>query len=158
MDIIKTRRLILKKLEREDAKEYFKISHDEKVAMFLSYAYCKDMNEALSFVNSICENTIYKGDFGIINRMNQLIGLVTYEKVNYKTIKFNIFIGEKFRGNSYASEAIQAVKEALQVKSSARNYTVICSRTNASKRMIEKLRGKEVLDDSNEKFQIVLIK
>ena len=156
MKIIKTQRLILREIEIEDAKDIYFVAHNKEVAEFLPYIYFENMYEVKHFINRIKENTIYEGQFVIISK-NEVVGLITYIKLVNKTIEIKVIIAEKHRGNGYAVEAIQALKDALKVKSSGKGCTLICAKNNeASRNMIKKLNPRSQ-DKYEGNFQVFVI-
>ena len=160
MDImsIKTKRLLLREFKTNDAKQFYEISNDENVKEYLSYLYCEFIEDAYEFMEYIYENDEKQGHYIIENKNKQIIGIITYESIFKKEMEFSIVIGDKFRGNAYASEAILGLMEFFKTQNYNLVYKVICSKSNKmSIKMINKLKPKSKILMFDKSFETFII-
>ena len=158
MNNIKSKRVTLRKIRREEVSEYFQIAYDEEIKKFLPYAYCENFEEAEYFLESMVDNTKTSGELGIVNEDDKLVGVITYERNIKDMYELNFFIGQNFRKKGYALESITALIGRLSKEGELTKYIMACKYGNvASKELIKKLGGKRIQVLNNNEYEIFRI-
>ena len=107
-----TDRLILRKLKREDAGDYFEYSNDPLVSRYMLWKPYSSLNYTKQFLNYAIKGYKkgYYYDFAVIEKKtNKLIGMVGYSKIDFASNCFEI--GYSFRSdcwhNGFGYEALE---------------------------------------------------
>jgi len=151
--IIKTSRLILRKLKREDENEVYALRKDEEVNRFLGREKAKSIDDARSFISKILTNVATNQ--GILwaitlKEDDRLIGSIVYYNISAKESRAELGyeLSPAFQGKGIMKEAVEAVIqigfdqfgfESIEGWPTANNIRSI--------QLLEKLNFKMVPDD-----------
>ena len=111
---IETERLILRKCNVKNIKQFYKIASNPNVTTWIPWEYHKSIEETTMFVNSLVEGYI-KGTcttWGIYNKKsNMFMGLTSFVHIKEKNFNAEIgyWIGEEYWNQGYTTEAVRAV-------------------------------------------------
>jgi len=146
--IILGRRIYLRNLTIEDAKQIQKICHDKSVHKFTRVPYPYKIKDAFSFIKrGNSKNNTNEIIFGIINKeTKELMGTISFVRINKKDNKSEIgyMIGKKFRNKGYVTEAAKLLLEYGFKKFKFNKIYINCAKENeASKKVIKKLGCKK---------------
>lgn len=111
---MKTNRLHLRKLRREDAPQFFRFAGSETVTKYMFWKTHADLSESLSSI----EKTLSRYEMGncwrwgiALRETEELIGIIDLLGVDEATqsCTFAYMLAEEFWGRGYAAEALKAV-------------------------------------------------
>ncbi len=159
MVILKTQRLILKPIKKEDIKILFQLTREKNMQKFTNIAQNKTKKELEQQINketekqkegkllrfTISNNNTNKKQNNRNDNQNGSIGMISLKNINKQKQKANIsyFLGEQYRGNGYMHEACIAIINYAYTKLKLNRIELSCSTKNkASKKVIESLNAK----------------
>lgn len=111
---MKTNRLHLRKVRREDAPQFFRFAGSETVTKYMFWKTHADINESLSSI----EKTLSRYEMGncwrwgiALRDTEELIGIIDLLGIDETTGRctFAYMLAEKFWGRGYAAEALTAI-------------------------------------------------
>lgn len=143
---IRTPRLIIRKIEREDAAQILNMTSDERLTEHLGWSPNKNIHE----VNAIIDRRLkeYEADetrsliFAIADLNDNLIGNISYKFSNNESLTCEIgyWIGREYWNNGYASEALRAcLKYGFEVMGFERIQCCCIPENIASWKVMEKV-------------------
>jgi len=111
---LETKRLILRRLSRQDAQDMFEYARDPEVTKYLLWHVHPDIRHTVSFIASV--QRLYRAgtyfDYAVILKSeNKMIGTCGFAHVfeNDDCAEIGYVINPAYQGNGYASEAAAAV-------------------------------------------------
>ncbi|MBR5369978.1 MAG: GNAT family N-acetyltransferase [Bacilli bacterium] len=143
--IINTERLVLRRFTENDAKEIYEgyVNQED----FLYYANkekrtLQEEIESLKGIEAKYNNPEYYN--WLITLNNKVIGAIHLNVDNYnESVEFNYAIDDRYKGNGYMTEALEAVKEYCLNKIETNRISGGCEINNiASKKVMEKCNFK----------------
>lgn len=162
---IKTKRLLLRKLRKDDAESIFRNwASDSEVAKYVTWNAHKDINETKAILDIWLAE--YNNDncyrYGIENKADgELIGMIDVVGYHHGNPVIGYCSCRRYWGNGYMTEALGAVMKEL-AEDGYRTFVIEAAKDNvASNRVIEKngfkLVGKREDRLSEMKPQVVTI-
>ena len=139
-EIIKTKRLVLRKPKQSDTQELFDYTSDPAVTKYLLWKTHQHESETESYLLDI----IYKWEFSDITRyiieLNSLpVGMVACRFESHK-VKIGYVLTAKYWNYGYMSEAVLAVIEELYLLSDIKRIWATCHVDNiASYKLLNKI-------------------
>ena len=145
MKKLETERLILKPISIEDTKNiYNEILNNKDTLYFLDWPYCKDIEEARNYVQTLINNaedkdlyfwTLFEKD---TNKFIGCVNLCNYEK-GKRMAEIECVAASNARGKGYVAEANKKIIEYLIKECGLYRIEGVCNIENfASSRVLEK--------------------
>lgn len=140
--IILTPQYKLRTFEKNDIDEFFLMVHDELIAKYVKYVYCKNRHDArlaiLDYMKGDCKNDFYL----LIEKDGKLVGCIVAVKIKDFTLDLSYCVKEGYRGKGIMLEALNAFFEWLKANTEYKYLNAMVSIYNDSSiRLIEKIEG-----------------
>ena len=151
--VIKTPRLVLRKLKREDENEVYALRKDEEVNRFLDREKAKSIEDAKSFISKILTNiSTNQAILWAITLKDddRLIGSIVYYNIEAKGSRAELGyeLNPAFQGKGIMKEAVDAVIQTGFSQFGFKAIEAWPTQDNIrSIQLLEKLNFKKVLDD-----------
>lgn len=152
--IIKTERLIIDDIKKEDKEQYFMLYTDEALNQWWGYDYREDLGKNpptpeyfYSFMQALKEK---KEEYSFAIRLDgQMIGeLVLYNFDQDESAEMGFRLKREYHGHGFAFESAFALKEYVFNTLKAKTIKCKCFKQNiASKKLIEKLGFSLISED-----------
>ncbi len=140
-------KLMLRNFLVSDTEQFYSVAHDPGVKRYVPYCYPHTLDEAAELIDNYSKvdfiNDFY---FAICNaETKQMVGVIMAYRNSSLTLEVCAFIGEKWRGLGYCTEATKVVMRYLATST---NYTALnfaVKRSNkASRHVLEELGARQV--------------
>lgn len=152
MNIIETKRLILREWEGKDIEPFARINQDPKVLEFLEGPLTKEESSAwIKKINQGCKENGF-GLWAAALKTGELIGYVGINTCTFKAdftpcVEIEWRLGSQFWGHGYATEGAKAVLEYTFNKLNLKEIVAFTVPANIrSIRIMEKIGMERVLD------------
>ena len=152
---------VLRSFAKQDAKDFFKLSHNDKlIKEFVPYAYPNDIKEAEEMIetysNGDCKNDFYL----VIEKENQMIGIIIAVRTIGLNLDTSAVIYNQYRNNGIMTISMNAFIKWLKENT---NYEKLClcisKRNKASIHQSKKIGSILEKDESDSLlFNIILEK
>ena len=142
---IKTKRLVLRRFTEDDAKEIYEGYVNQEDFLYYANKEKRTLEEEINSLKGIDEkynNSEYYN--WLITLDSKVIGAIHLNVDNYnESIEFNYAIDDRYKGNGYMTEALEAVKNYCLNEINANRIFGGCEINNiASKKVMEKCNFK----------------
>lgn len=168
--VIKTSRLVLRKLKREDENEVYELRTDEEVNRYLGREKAKSIEDARTFISKILENVSTNQAILwaiTLKDDDRLIGSLVYYNISPKDSRAELGyeLSPAFQGKGIMKEAVEAVIQTGFNQFGFESIEAWPTKDNIrSIQLLEKLNFKIVPDDPrlnddhNKRMLIYLLK
>ena len=142
---IKTERLLLRRFTEDDAKEIYEGYVNQEDFLYYANKEKRTLEEEINSLKGIdkkYDNPEYYN--WLITLDNKIIGAINLNVDNYnESVEFNYAIDDRYKGNGYMTEALEAVKEYCLNEIKTNRIFGGCEINNiASKKVMEKCNFK----------------
>lgn len=142
-EILKTKRLIVRKPEIEDAKEvYSKYAQSKEVTKYLTWCPHFSVENTKGFIQSCIQQWVNNKNYPYsicLQDTGELIGMVDFRVDDFK-VDFGYVLAKDYWKHGYMAEAIQPlINELLNCSSIYRVWSVCDMDNYGSKRVMEKV-------------------
>lgn len=150
---IETERLLIRKLEKKDASDYFEIFGNPEISKYDDFSPIQK-TEAEQNIHDIIEaykNEELEKEFGVVLKSEEKIIGVLYLKLENDSWFTGYHFNEKYHGKGYAAEAVSAFLKDLENRSGRQIRAIVDPDNKPSIKLLEKLSFEFMEQKSREK-------
>lgn len=150
--VLQGKRIILRKFQIGDAREYLKLTNDYSIRRYVPFACPDDLNESIELLENY-SNVDFKNDFYFLitdKKTKKIIGCLQSFKTTSNTLDTTYFIFPDYRGKGYCLEAL---KVFINYISTHTNYSLleftIRKNNKSSQKIMKKLSVQKAKENKN---------
>lgn len=141
--VLQSERLILRRFKESDAKEIYEGYVNQEDFLYYAHKEKRSLEEEINSLKSIdakYENNNYYNWLITLKENNKIIGSINLKVDDYnESLEFNYAIDDRYKGNSYMTEALNLVKDYCFNELNVNRLYGGCEINNiGSKRVMEK--------------------
>lgn len=137
--------MFVRELGVDDAPLYVKIAHDEQISMYTSFFFADTTDAAKKCIRS--NTTQYCRIYGLFTKANRLVGVYTVEDDALGGATVCYMIGERYRGQGYASKGIRLLAEVYSAVYQYFSFSI--RKSNLASIRVQECLGSELVEETS---------